>query len=133
MTRNEVYQSAKLWLPIAVKEIRAKLKKLKVEDSGTLIRELKGNIAEVSAGSVYKAEILYHYYGIFPDMGVGNGVSRDEVRMQRMLSGGRRPKPWTREVAHQAHRFGEIMGKAMADFAVESISKSLQKKITLKL
>lgn len=131
MDRNEVYRSAKDWLPIAVKEIRAKLKKLKVEDSGTLIRELKGSIREVTAGSVYKAEILYHYYGIFPDMGVGKGVTRDEVRLQKMLSGGRKRKPWTREVAHQGYRFGEIMGRAMADYAVENISKSLQKKIVL--
>lgn len=123
-------EQKKQWLDIAVKEIRAKLQKLKVHDSYELIRSVSAAIQQTSGGDIHKAEILYNYYGIFPDMGVGKGVPRDEVRLQKMLEGSRKRKPWTREVAHQAHRFGDMIGQHYADHAIESIAKDLRKKIS---
>jgi hypothetical protein len=123
------------WLEIAVKEIRGKLMKMKVHDSYALINSVSGEIQAVSGGDKHKASLLYNYYGIFPDMGVGKGVPKDEVALQKMLEGGsrhsgRRRKPWTREVAHQAHRFGDMIQKHYSDAMVENIAKDIRKKIS---
>jgi len=126
-------QSADEWLKIAVKEIRTRIKKLRVHESGELYRTLHGSIHEISKGDRYRAALLYNYYGIFPDIGVGKGVPKDEVRLQKLLQGGRRAKPWTRAVAHQSHRFGDIMRDAYGRFASEAIAGSLQRKVVIDL
>ena len=125
-------QVAHDWLPIALKEIKARIKALKVYQTGELYNTINGSIKELSGGSTFKAEILYNYYGIFPDMGVGKGVPRDEVSLQRQLGGSRKRKPWAKEIAHQGHIFGEQLGKAWADAHNEAIGGSLQRKITMK-
>ena len=118
------------WLKFALKEIKDKIRKLKIGQSGTLERTVDGSVKKHGPG--WKAEIRSRYYGIFPDMGVGRGVPRDEVRLQKQLGGRRKAKRWTREVAHQGHRFGELIGRGMADQATQSVSKSMDKKITMK-
>lgn len=124
-----IQQNKKQWLEIAIKEIRAKLQKLKIHDSYELIRSVSGAIQQTAGGDVHKAELLYNYYGIFPDMGVGKGVKKDEVKLQKMLEGSRKRKPWTKEVAHQAHRFGDMIGQHYADHSIEAIAGDLRKKI----
>jgi hypothetical protein len=126
---NPLQNTAEAWLKIAVKEIRAKIKKLRIGKTGQLERSIQGRVKP--HGSGYKAEIEYRYYGIFPDMGVGRGVPRDEVRLQKQLGGKRKPKRWTREVAHQGHRFGDVLGRQLAQTTIENISKSLNKKIRM--
>jgi hypothetical protein len=58
--------------------------------------------------------ILYNYYGMFPDMGVGRGISTGDVAMMRG-SGGRRAKKWYspviyREVARLAEKTAKLTG-----------------------
>ncbi len=126
---SELKQTAEAWLQIAIKEIRAKIKKMKIGDSGELYNSIEGNVKP--HGSGYRAELYYRYYGIYTDMGVGRGVPKDEVRLQKQLGGRRKPKRWTREVAHQSHRFGDVIGRRMANMAIENVSKSLNKKIRM--
>lgn len=124
-------ETAEGWLKVAIKEIQKRIKKLKVEETSQLYNSLNGAIQEISGGSSYKAEILYNYYGIFPDMGVGNGVSMGDATANKLTGGTRKRKPWTRAIAGQAHRFGELMGEAYAKHAVEKIKGSIQEKIVI--
>lgn len=126
---DELKQTAEGWLKIAIKEIRAKIKKLRIGQTGELYRSIEGDVSPRPNG--YRAELYYRYYGIFPDMGVGKGVPKDEVRLQRTLGGRRKPKRWTREVAHQGHRFGDVLGKQLADTTIQNVSKSLNRKIRM--
>lgn len=126
---DEIKQTAEGWLKIAIKQIRAKIRKLRIGQSGDLERSLEGKVSPYRTG--YRAELYYRFYGIFPDMGVGKGVPQDEVKLQKQLGGRRKPKRWTREVAHQGHRFGDVIGRKMADVTIENVSKSLNKKIRM--
>lgn len=123
-------ETAEAWLSVAIKEIKAKIKKLRIGKTQELYNSIEGNVKPHGPG--YRAELYYRYYGIFPDMGVGRGVPQDEVRLQKQLGGTRKPKRWTKEIAHQSHRFGEVLGKRMADQTIENVSKSLNKKINMK-
>jgi hypothetical protein len=126
---NELDNTAKEWLKIAIKEIRAKIKKLRIGQTGGLEQSIQGKVAP--HGSGYRAELYYRYYGVFVDMGVGRGVPKDEVQLQKQLGGTRKAKRWTREVAHQGHRFGDVLGRKLADTTIQSVSKSLDKKIRM--
>lgn len=120
------------WLPYALKEIKSKIRKLRIGQSGGLERSIEGQVKSALGGKGWKATLRYRYYGVFVDMGVGRGVPRDEVRLQKQLGGKRKAKRWTRSVAHQGHRFGEIVGKGMADQAAREMKKSLDRKINMK-
>ena len=117
-------QVALAWRDIAVEEIRKKMAKLKVHDTYELIRSVQMYISDHGADS-YKATLLYNYYGIFPDMGVGKGQQAFDVSVNKLAGSTRKRKNWTREIAAQRHRFGEVLADNFADAAVEKISKSL--------
>jgi len=123
-------QIAKKWLSIALDQIKKKIKRLKVWETGSLYESVDGNVSEMSGGNAYKAEIMYNYYGIFPDMGVGSGKGKGDQTVAKLTGNQRKPKRWTKEIAAQRHRFGELMGEAFANEAVEGISGSLKKKYT---
>lgn len=124
-------QTADQWLKYAIVEIRKRIKKYKVEDTGALYREVTGSIQELSGGDAYKAEILHRYYGIFPDRGTGRGQSSDDVAIAKLVGSGRKRKPWTRAIAAQSHRFGEVMAEEMAKTQIEKIKGSLDSNIVI--
>lgn len=124
--------TAEAWLKIAVQEIKDKINKLKVRDTGALFNSVHGSIQEISGGDAYKASLLYNYYGIFPDMGVGKGIQKGDANVGKLLGFKRKAKPWTREIAAQRHRFKEVMTTAYADEAIKSVEGSLLKKIEFK-
>lgn len=124
-------QTADKWLEIAIKEIRNKIQKLKIGSTGDLYSSISGSIQELSGGDSYKAEILYNYYGIFPDMGVGKGQEMGDQAVNKLAGGGRKKKPWTKEIAHQAHRFGELMGKEFANKGAKAVGDSLLTKVEM--
>lgn len=124
--------TAQGWLKVAIKEIRARLQKLRIGQSGELLQSISGQVKTLEAGVRYEAEIHYNYYGIFPDMGVGKGVSSGDVKLERQLGGGRRRKPWTRAVAAQSHRFGETMHNTFAAHYQKELTKDIPGKITMR-
>jgi len=113
------------WRDIAVEQIKKSLSKHKVHDTYALIRSVQMYIQATGADS-YKATLLYNYYGIFPDMGVGKGVSFGETSVAKLSGSRRKRKNWTKEIAHQRHRFGEVMASRLADSAVEKVSTSIR-------
>lgn len=126
-------QVADQWLKFAIIEIRKRIKKLKVEDTGALYREVTGSIQELSEGDEMKAEILHRYYGIFPDQGTGRGQSSEDVAIAKLVGSGRKRKPWTRAIAAQSHRFGEVIAEEMANQEIQNILTHINAKSEIKL
>lgn len=67
--------------------------KQKIRDTGELIRSFESHVMLDANNDPVKIEFTYLYYGIFPDLGVGAGVTKDETP-----KGNRRPKPWYNKV-----------------------------------
>lgn len=67
--------------------------KLKIRETGQLIRSFENHVYLDANGDPQKIEFVYLYYGIFPDLGVGTGVTKEETP-----KGNRRPKPWYNKV-----------------------------------
>lgn len=112
------------WRDIAVQEIRKKMRVLRVHDTYALIRSMQITARNMGASS-YKATIMYNYYGIFPDLGVGRGQSAGDVAVNKLAGSRRKRKNWTREIAAQRHRFGEIVAESMADQATGRLAAKL--------
>lgn len=67
--------------------------KMRIRCTGDLIRSFESHVHVDANGDPQKIEFVYLYYGIFPDLGVGNGVTKEETP-----KGNRRPKPWYNKV-----------------------------------
>lgn len=78
-------------------------------------------------------EIYYNYYADFTHLGVGNGVSKEDRNIQKLVGGGRKAKKWKKGLAHTNHRLAEIYQTELANGITETISGSLQKKIVFNL
>lgn len=126
-------EAAEAWLKYAIKNIRERIKKLKVEDTGELYRSIDGAVQELSGGDSYKAEILYNYYGIFPDRGAGRGQTADEVSVNKLAGSGRKRKPWTKAITRESRSFGEVMQKVFADELTDGVLKKIPGNITMEL
>lgn len=115
---------------ISEKEFGARLRKLKIGDSGEFEQSLR--ITGKLSGTSAVMEIVYRYYGDFVHMGVGRGVSEGDVGVQRMVGGGRKKKPWKKGIAHMRYRLGELYQEKAGDALEEGIKDSMDKKYTLK-
>jgi len=127
-------QIANSWLPVALERIRAEMMRLKVQDSGSLIGSLQGKIQEISNGDQYKVELLYNFYGIFPDMGVGRGQAMgDQVVAKLLGQKGRKKKNWTKEIVRQRYALVNMLQGAYADEAKEAVTGSLRTKVVMNI
>lgn len=80
-----------------------------VEETGALLSTLDWNAIE------NQIHILYNYYGLFPDMGVGKGVSYGQNSGTN-----RKRKPWYNKVIHyEIMRLTEIMAEKVGKRAVD--------------
>lgn len=123
-------QSAEKWLSIAVPAIREKITKLKVGETGALLNSVGGTTKATE--TEVTAVLQYLFYGIFPDMGVGKGItmaSRDEAKL---LGFKRKRKNWTREIANQRHIFSDIMTSEFADDAIREVLKMIPQTVVMK-
>lgn len=93
---------------IIAEHLQDSITQMKVYDSMALFESIRWNVVGDAI------HILYNYYGMFPDMGVGKGIPISEVAMMRG-SGGRRAKKWYspviyREVARLAEKVAKLTG-----------------------
>lgn len=83
-----------------------------VQQTGALLDSLDWNVIE------NQIHFMYNYYGIFPDMGVGKGVSYGDIG-----SGKRKIKPWYNRYMHrEIMRLTEIMAKNAGIRAVDVVA-----------
>lgn len=122
---------AKEFPEIAKKEMTDRFRKLKIGATGALLDDMSFR-GKVLVNGVM-VEIDYWYYGMFVDMGVGNGISLGDVTVARMIGAGRRKKNWTRKLAAFRHRLGELYTQIAADEVTQHVNQSYDRTLRFRL
>ena len=103
--KNNKKETLEAWADIVIERWQARINRLGVTDTETLLKSFKKNVETDAAGDPVKIVFTYAYYGKFPDMGVGKGVPLDTVGKK----GIRQAKPWHGKVFFgQVRRLAEI-------------------------
>lgn len=106
------------WAEIVIQRWLSKISRLDVIDTGELMRSFTSQVITDAAGNADKIAFTFLYYGIFPDMGVGKGITSDRVGQSS-----RRPKPWySRQFFNEVKKLGYIMAEKYGEKALEAIS-----------
>ena len=112
---------------IGRKEMQERFRKLKIGQSGDLMNQMDFRGKVLVDGLMI--EIDYLYYGIFPDRGVGNGISQDDVSISRLIGSGRKKKNWTRGLAAMRHRLGELYSEIVTEEISQHVNQSYDRTI----
>lgn len=83
----------KAWADITIKEWIARMAELDINKSGDLRESLKYFVHKNAGGDSTRVSFFFEYYGLFVDMGVGNGIAYGEH-----YNSNRAPKQWVNEV-----------------------------------
>lgn len=126
-----IRQLAKEFPEIGKKEMADRFRKLKIGQSGDLLNDMTFRGKVLVNGVML--EIDYYFYGMFPDMGVGNGITLDDVTVARLVGSGRKKKNWTRKLAHFRHRLGELYTELAADEITQHVNQSYDRTLRFKL
>lgn len=117
---NEIKTSDLLqkWADIVIERWIAKIATLKIVDTSELLRSLSSQVHMDANGDASKIVFTFLYYGIFPDIGVGRGVSYNEVSQSN-----RQAKPWfSKQFYKEVLKLGHIMADRYGEKAMEAIS-----------
>lgn len=79
------------WAKIVIERWQARMAALGVNSTGALMKSFEAQVALDAKGDPTKITFAFLYYGRFPDMGVGRGVTLSDVPD---TSGRRKVKPW---------------------------------------
>lgn len=126
---NEVTTSEMLqqWADIVIERWMAKISKLKIIETSELLRSFTSQVHMDANGDASKIVFTFLYYGIFPDMGVGKGVTYEKVSQSN-----RRAKPWYSQQFHkEVVKLGYIMAERYGEKAMEAISIIENKEFTV--
>jgi len=111
------------WAKIVIERWLEKIERLKIHHSYQLADSFVWDVHTAANGEPDKIAFAFNYYGKFVDMGVGNGVTIDDVgelNTSRRINGAtaynrRRPKPWyTKTFAGQVKQLAKIMAEKYA-------------------
>jgi hypothetical protein len=116
---------------IAKKEMVERFRKLKIGQSGDLLDGMSFR-GKVLVNGVM-VEIDYLYYGLFPDLGVGNGISAGDVSVSKLIGSGRKRKNWTRGLAAMRHRLGELYQQIAVEEISQHVNQSYDRTIRFRL
>lgn len=126
-----IRQLAKEFPEIGKKEMVDRFRKLKIGASGELLDTMSFRGKVLVNGVML--EIDYQFYGMFVDMGVGNGITLDDVDVAKLVGSGRKKKNWTRKLAHYRHRLGELYTQVAADEISQHVNQSYDRTLRFKL
>lgn len=116
---------------IGKKEMADRFRKLRIGQSGDLLNDMTFRGKVLVNGVLL--EIDYYYYGQLLDMGVGRGVSLEDVDVSRLVGSGRKKKNWTRKLAGFRHRLGELYTEIAADEISQHVNQSYDRTLRFKL
>ena len=116
---------------IAKKEMVERFRKLKIGQSGDLLDGMSFR-GKVLVNGVM-VEIDYLYYGMFPDLGVGNGIKMEDVSVSKLIGSGRKRKNWTRGLAAMRHRLGELYQQIAVEEVSHHVNQSYDRTIRFRL
>ncbi len=124
VTTSEMLQQ---WADIVIERWMAKISKLKIIETSELLRSFTSQVHMDANGDASKIVFTFLYYGIFPDMGVGKGVTYEKVSQSN-----RRAKPWYSQQFHrEVVKLGYIMAERYGEKAMEAISIIENKEFTV--
>ena len=111
---------AKKWLDITISRFIENMRKLRIQDTGTLMASFQQQVVGSAEGRL-QLTLSYALYGKFVDMGVGRGMGAgvrqgddgyDRIRRNRgqLRRHTRKPRNWYgREMGYQTKRLAELM------------------------
>ena len=88
---TDINLTVQAWADIVIQIWLDKIEKLKIIYTYQLADSFVNHVISHSNGDVQRIEFAFNYYGKFVDMGVGRGVTLDDVRAGNTS---RKPKPW---------------------------------------
>lgn len=89
--RRSKLEMAQMWAEITIDRWKKRMATLEIGSSGELLKSFTAQVVSDAKGDPTKITFAFLYYGRFPDMGVGRGVTLD---MTPDPSGHRKVKPW---------------------------------------
>ena len=118
MSEISTMEILKQWADIVIQRWISNVSKLKVIETSELMRSFTSQVHTDANGDASKIVFTFLYYGIFPDMGVGKGVTYDKVSQSN-----RRAKPWySTQFFREVRKLGYIMAERYGEKAMEAIS-----------
>lgn len=128
-------ETLKAWADITIERWRTKIDRLGIGYTLALENSLKAEVMAESGGNPNMVQFTMLMYGRFVDMGVGNGVPVEEVKLlttDRRLEGTgdgnrRRAKRWySRTLYAERERLTEILAQKYGRRAALTIAESLK-------
>lgn len=119
-TQLSELEVAKKWLDITISRFIDNMRKLRIQDTGTLMASFQQQVVGSAEGRL-QLRLSYALYGKFVDMGVGRGMGAgitkkddgyDRIRRNRgqLRRHTRKPRDWYgREMGYQTKRLSELM------------------------
>lgn len=115
---------ARAWADIVIERWQKRMAELDVGDTGALLKSFQAQVTADSNGDPAKVTFAFLYYGRFPDMGVGRGVTLADVP-----SPTRPVKPWySQTFMNEVVKLGRMMAAKYgldAAMAVSAFSSSI--------
>jgi hypothetical protein len=130
------------WARFTIERWVDNLHRLRIGDTGELERSFKQYVEVTADGDLQKIELLYAYYGLFVDMGVGSGTKNgeqgansDERRLLGKQRGNRRqPKKWVNKTTHgQVLKLGQLLAENASQKAGFIMVNTLPRTIDIEL
>ncbi|MCA8830518.1 hypothetical protein [Hymenobacter pini] len=140
MSNQDALQSelevAKKWLDITIERFIENMRKLRIEDTGTLMASFKKQVVSSAEGRL-QLQLSYALYGKFVDMGVGRGMGAgirkpddgyDRIRNSNgsLKRYKRKKRNWyAREIGYQTKRLAELMSDLHGTLLISAVSEGL--------
>lgn len=127
------------WAEITIKILKEKLTKMKVRSTGELAKSIQYHLVGASGGDISKIQFLYNKYGMFVDMGVGNGkdLGSKQTRGADKYYRTKKYKPRTAKVWYSKTMYSEViqLSVLLADYFGEKTIATIKEGLpnTLKL
>ncbi len=117
MARTKL-EMARAWADIVIDRWRKRMEVLDIGDTGELLKSFTAQVTSDAQGDPAKITFAFLYYGRFPDMGVGRGVTLSDVP-----SPSREVKPWySSTFMAEVVKLGKFMAAKYGWDAAEEIS-----------
>ena len=118
MAERTKLEVAQAWADIVLDRWKKRMEALNIGDTGALLKSLQAQVAADSNGDPAKITFVFLYYGRFPDMGVGRGVTLSDVPDPR-----RKVKPWYSETFfNEVVKLGRMLATKYGIDAAQAVS-----------
>lgn len=131
------------WLKITVKALKAEIKARGIKNSGALEASIEGAVMSYANGGAHM-ELEHLLYGMFVDMNVGRGRTRESnaenAMMERLynqsmgIRGGRRAKKYmwySRRMGKEQYKLGKLLMDLYASTCVDMAVNAMPRRIDL--